>query len=84
MKAFLLGAGLASASAIAATAQPAGDAPAAKTGESSQVVCVKSTEIGSRLRQGRVCRTRAQWDEYRAGIRTKVARIQATGEAPGE
>ena len=34
MKAFLLGAGLASASAIAATAQPAGDPPAAKTRES--------------------------------------------------
>ena len=81
MKALLLAAGLASATAIAASAPPAGDP--AKTGESSQVVCVKSSEIGSRLRQRRVCRTRAEWDEDRQSIRTKVARIQATGEAPG-
>ena len=81
MKAPLLAAGLASATAIAASAPPAEDA--AKIGESSQVVCVKSTEIGSRLRQRQICRTRAEWDEYRQSVRTKVARIQATGEAPG-
>lgn len=94
MKALLLAAGLASATAIAATAQPAGrppeaqtpeaQTPEAQTDEQSRVVCVTSTEIGSRLRQRRVCRTRAQWAEYRDGIRAKVTRIQLTGEAPGE
>ena len=38
----------------------------------------------SRRCSARVCRTRAQWAEYREGIRAKVTRIQLTGEAPGE
>ena len=45
---------------------------------------MQSTEIGSRLRPRRTCHTKAQWDEYRANIRTIITRMQSTKEAPGE
>ena len=84
MKALMLAATLASVAAVAAAAQPQPDPPEAKDEDQSRVVCVQSNEIGSRLRQRRTCRTKAQWDEYRQGIRAKVARMQATKEAPGD
>ena len=84
MKALMLAASLVSAAAVAATAQPAAAVPEEKSDDQSKVVCVQSAEIGSRLRQRRTCRTKAQWDEYRAGIRTIITRMQATKEAPGE
>ena len=84
MRAFVLAATLVSVAAVAAAAQPQADSPEAKQSDHSRVICVQSNEIGSRLRQRRTCRTKAQWDEYREGIRTKVARMQATKEAPGE
>lgn len=83
MKALMLTAGLVSAAAAAAP-QPRSDLPQARDNEQSRVVCIQSNEIGSRLRQRRTCRTKAQWDEYRQGIRGKVARMQATREAPGD
>ena len=84
MKALVLAAALVSAAAVAATAEPAARVPEEKMDDQSRVVCIKSAEIGSRLRQRRVCRTKAQWDEYRSNIRTIVSRMQATKEAPGE
>jgi hypothetical protein len=83
MKALMLAAGLVSAAAAAAP-PPQADLPEAKDDDQARVVCIQSNEIGSRLRQRRTCRTKAQWDEYRQGIRGKVARMQATREAPGD
>ena len=84
MKAPLLAAGLISAMAIAASPGPPAPAPEEAPDDQSRVVCVQSTEIGSRLRQRRVCRTKAQWDEYRANVRMQVTRKQSIGEAPGD
>jgi hypothetical protein len=84
MKALMLAAGLVSVAAVATAAQPQPDLPEAKDNDQSRVVCVQSNEIGSRLRQRRTCRTKAQWDEYRANVRMQVARKQSIGEAPGD
>jgi hypothetical protein len=40
------------------------------------VVCVAEKQIGSRLNQRRVCRTRAEWDEHRAEHKQEVERAQ--------
>ena len=81
MKVLMLPAAL--LSAAAATPPPA-NPPEERVDDQSRVVCVQSTEIGSRLRQRRVCRTRAQWDELRRNTRTIITRMQSTREAPGE
>jgi hypothetical protein len=84
MKAFALAAALVSAAAVAANPGPPPPAPEQATDDQSRVSCVQSNEIGSRLRQRRTCRTKAQWDEYRANIRMQVTRKQSIGEAPGD
>jgi hypothetical protein len=40
------------------------------------VVCVAEKQIGSRLNQRRVCRTRAEWDEHRSEHKQEVERAQ--------
>jgi hypothetical protein len=40
------------------------------------VVCVSEKQIGSRLNQRRICRTRAEWDEHRAEHKQEVERAQ--------
>ena len=42
----------------------------------NEVVCVREKEIGSRLAQRRVCRTRAQWEEFHAQTRQAVEKAQ--------
>ena len=84
MKALMLAASLVSVAAVAAAEPPAPDLPEVKNDDRSRVVCVESNEIGSRLRQRRTCRTKAQWDEYRANVRMQVTRKQSIGEAPGD
>lgn len=61
--------------ATAAIAQPIPDS--GPRNDPSEVVCVKFKEIGSRLTTGRVCRTRAEWAEYRSQTRQMVERVQA-------
>lgn len=84
MKAFALATALVSAAAVAASPAPPAPAPQEATDDQSRVVCVQANEIGSRLRQRRTCRTKAQWDEYRAHVRMSVTRKQSVGEAPGD
>ncbi len=84
MKALMLAAALVSGAAAASTAQPEASPPEERVDDQSKVVCVQSNEIGSRLRQRRTCRTKAQWDEYRANVRMQVTRKQSIGEAPGD
>jgi len=38
----------------------------------SQIVCVRYSEIGSRLRFRKVCRTRAEWREHRREVRLEL------------
>lgn len=42
----------------------------------AQIICRAEREIGSRLRANRVCRTRAEWDDYRRATRRSVEQAQ--------
>ncbi|MGZ8335759.1 MAG: hypothetical protein ACXWUP_10550 [Allosphingosinicella sp.] len=67
-------------SSAAAFAQAPSDAPETTrvnvNGDQSQIVCIRETEIGSRLRSNRVCKTRGEWAELRAEQRRTVERVQ--------
>ena len=42
----------------------------------NQIVCVNERITGSRVAQRRVCRTRQEWEEHRAEMRTTVNEFQ--------
>lgn len=42
----------------------------------SQIVCRNERQIGTRLGSTRVCRTRAEWEEYRRNTRRSVEKAQ--------
>ena len=46
-------------------------------GDPNAVVCIKERELGSRLAVRRVCRTRAEWDEYNRQLRMVVEKVQS-------
>lgn len=77
-----------SVTAIAQTPEEAPDAPStAKTGpnqDPDEVVCVRENQIGSRLNQRRVCRTRAEWAEHRAQYRQNIERAQNNTQTQGQ
>jgi hypothetical protein len=65
--------------AAAAAAQTPVTPETSRTGvnnDPDEIVCIRQEEIGSRVRGRRVCRTRAQWEEYRALNRETVDRVQ--------
>ena len=45
-------------------------------GDPNQIVCVIERAPGSPLTRNRVCRTRAEWTEYRQQTRQVVERVQ--------
>ena len=45
-------------------------------GDPNQIICVRESITGSRISQQRVCRTRAEWAEFRAQARNTVDRVQ--------
>ena len=60
-------------------AQAPTDAPAGTRGPNNdpdQIVCQNEVSTGSRVAQRRVCRTRAEWTEYRAQARLVTERVQ--------
>ena len=50
----------------------------------NEVVCVKEAEIGSRLAQRRVCRTRAEWEEHHRQLRMAVEKAQYDKQTTGQ
>jgi hypothetical protein len=68
--------------AFATSISPAIAAPEGRTtrvgvnNEPNQIVCRNERAIGSRLRANRVCRTRAEWTEYRRQTRQAIERAQ--------
>ena len=42
----------------------------------NQTICRAILETGSRLARGRVCMTRAQWEQYRRETQAEVERAQ--------
>jgi hypothetical protein len=64
--------------ATAAFSQSPDLSPGTRLGPSTdpqQVLCVKESELGSRLRIRRVCRTRAEWREHRREVRLELDTI---------
>lgn len=59
------------------SAPQATDATVASAGDPNQMICRNEAEIGSRLAQHRICRTRAQWDEVRRTTRQGVEHAQS-------
>lgn len=47
----------------------------------SKMICRTESEIGTRLGGKRICRTRAEWDAYRAEARRTTERAQTQGSA---
>ena len=65
--------------ATAAAAQSQGGTSGTRRGPSGdpgEVVCVSEKQIGSRLAQRRVCRTRAEWEEHRVEHQQEIERAQ--------
>jgi hypothetical protein len=67
---------------VAAAAFAQGDLPAVPStvrlgpsNDPAQIVCVRYTELGSRIRFRRVCRTRDQWRELRRDVRNELDRV---------
>jgi len=77
MRKLLVLVGLATAVGPAAASEPR-TSRVGVNNDPSQIVCRTEQEIGSRLRTNRVCRTRAQWAEYRRETRQAVSRAQET------
>ena len=67
-------------SSAAALAQAPGGAPATTrigpNQDPNEIICVRQTEIGSRLAQRRVCRTRAEWAEHRSQTQQSIEKAQ--------
>jgi hypothetical protein len=67
-------------SGAAALAQEPAASPATKragpNGNPDQIVCVNHSEIGSRLRTRRVCRTRAEWAAHQRDTRDQIDKAQ--------
>jgi hypothetical protein len=49
---------------------------AGPNGNPDQIICINQSEIGSRLRTRRVCRTRAEWAAHRRDMRDQVDKAQ--------
>jgi len=60
--------------------QPAFKAPT----NADPVICVKEEETGSRLGAQKVCHTRSQWEELRAGDRSATERAQSQRAMAGD
>jgi hypothetical protein len=63
---------------------PAGTARTAPNNDPDQIVCISQAQIGSRLRQQRVCRTRAEWAEHQRQYRNSVERAQQQSQTTCE
>ena len=82
-KALVFAATLVSAVAVAATAQTT-EAPAEqKEVARNKMICRSIQEIGSRLRQRRICRTQLEWDEIAEQQRQAVGLSQANKQTTG-
>ena len=72
-------------SGAAAFAQEPGSPPPTKqagpNGNPDQVVCINQSEIGSRLRSRRVCRTRAEWAAHQRETRDQVDKAQQQAQS---
>ena len=76
---------LAIGTVLLSAAAAASQAPA---DDSDRLVCRTNTEIGSRLRRARTCKTQAEWDalarEQRAGIdRAQIRQVNRTIDEKG-
>ena len=75
-------------SSAAALAQAPGGAPATSrigpNQDPNEMICVRQTEIGSRLNRRRVCRTRAEWAEHRAQYQQSIEKAQQQIQTSGE
>lgn len=83
MKHALLLAGLAGfvAAATPATDNTAPDAAAKAAAYANKKICRSETDIGTRLGGKSICRTRAEWDAFRAEQRKAVDRAQTQSSA---
>ena len=77
-----------SMAAIAQTPEEAPNAPATtKIGPSNdpnEVVCIRQSQIGSRVAARRVCRTRAEWAAHRAEYKQEIERAQQQLQTSGQ
>ena len=62
--------------ALAQVRTTVADRPEGPINDPDQIVCVRESITGSRIAQQRVCRTRAEWAEFRAQARGVVDRVQ--------
>jgi hypothetical protein len=58
-------------------AQPVAAQPTKAKSEVGKVVCRSQEEIGSRLRQHKVCMTVEQWQQYQRDYKDQVQEIQS-------
>lgn len=79
---YILAAALTVAPALASHAQSSGgQTPAATTSEADKPICKKEKETGSRLATKKVCRTKAEWDEFYRQQRAETEQMQRNDAA---
>jgi hypothetical protein len=70
--------------AAAAQVSLVADRPGGPDNDPNRIVCVSESQIGTRIRRARVCRTRAEWAQYREQSRRVIDRIQLNKQTCGE
>ena len=55
---------------------PVATPPQAPRHDPNQMICVRQADTASRIAPPRMCRTRAEWEDYRRDMRNSVERVQ--------
>jgi hypothetical protein len=71
------------AAALAQEPAPPASKRAGPNNDPNQMVCVNQSEIGSRLRARRVCRTRAEWAAHQRDTRDQIDKAQQQTQSQG-
>lgn len=78
---FVLAVALTAATAFVAQAQSGSGQAAATASEADKQICKKEKETGSRLAAKKVCRTKAEWDEFYRQQRAETEQMQRNDAA---
>ena len=65
---------------VLAAAAPAESGVRPPGNDPNEMICVRESQIGSRVANRRVCRTRQEWDEVRRQARISTERAQTQSQ----
>ncbi len=66
------------AAQVATGAVQAPAVPAVRKPQSEKLICVDAQQLGTRLGNRRICRTKAEWEQERQSVRADTENAQRT------